>query len=87
MRRWRRSPPSPRRKAPITSGIRSEWIIRLGDGTEESHPRAQAAIDDLWAFTGEMFSVDDGERGLIDDGIAVDPAACAAMARDGIAIS
>jgi ring-1,2-phenylacetyl-CoA epoxidase subunit PaaC len=52
----------------------SEWIIRLGDGTEESHARAQTAIDDLWAFTGEMFSVDDSERGLIDAGIAVDPA-------------
>src|SRR3954466_11220739 len=52
----------------------SEWIIRLGDGTEESRARAQAAIDHLWAFTGEMFVVDDSERGLIDSGIAVDPA-------------
>ncbi len=52
----------------------SEWIVRLGDGTEESHARAQAAIDDLWAFTGEMFAVDDAERALIDAGIAIDPA-------------
>ena len=52
----------------------SEWIVRLGDGTEESHARAQAAIDVLWAFTGEMFAVDDSERGLIDAGIAIDPA-------------
>ena len=52
----------------------SEWIIRLGDGTEESHARAQAAIDHLWAYTGEMFEVDDGERGLIEAGIAIDPA-------------
>jgi ring-1,2-phenylacetyl-CoA epoxidase subunit PaaC len=51
----------------------SEWIVRLGDGTEESHARAQTAIDDLWAFTGEMFEVDDSERVLIDAGIAVDP--------------
>src|ERR1043165_1844442 len=51
----------------------SEWIVRLGDGTEESHRRAQIAIDDLWAYTGEMFAVDDSERGLIDAGIAVDP--------------
>ena len=36
--------------------------------------RAQAAIDDLWAYTGEMFAVDDSERGLIDAGIAIDPA-------------
>jgi ring-1,2-phenylacetyl-CoA epoxidase subunit PaaC len=53
----------------------SEWIIRLGDGTDESHRRAQTAIDDLWAYTGEMFEVDDGERGLIGAGIAIDPAA------------
>ncbi|HSY57542.1 MAG TPA: 1,2-phenylacetyl-CoA epoxidase subunit PaaC [Bradyrhizobium sp.] len=53
----------------------SEWILRLGDGTEESHGRAQDAIDDLWAFTGEMFAVDDGERALIESAIAVDPAA------------
>src|SRR5580693_4461535 len=52
----------------------SEWIVRLGDGTEESHRRAQTAIDDLWAYTGEMFAVDDSERALIDGGIAVDPA-------------
>jgi len=51
----------------------SEWMVRLGDGTEESHRRAQAAIDDLWAFTGEMFEVDHRERALIGAGIAVDP--------------
>jgi ring-1,2-phenylacetyl-CoA epoxidase subunit PaaC len=51
----------------------SEWIVRLGDGTEESHTRAQTAIDDLWAYTGEMFAVDDAERALIDAGIAIDP--------------
>jgi ring-1,2-phenylacetyl-CoA epoxidase subunit PaaC len=51
----------------------SEWVIRLGDGTEESHARARTAIDDLWSFTGEMFSVDDSERGLIDRGTAIDP--------------
>jgi ring-1,2-phenylacetyl-CoA epoxidase subunit PaaC len=52
----------------------SEWMVRLGDGTDESHRRAQSAVDDLWAFTGEMFHVDDSERGLIEAGIAVDPA-------------
>lgn len=51
----------------------SEWIVRLGDGTAESHTRVQAAIDDLWAFTGEMFVVDDSERALVEAGIAVDP--------------
>jgi ring-1,2-phenylacetyl-CoA epoxidase subunit PaaC len=53
----------------------SEWIVRLGDGTDESHARAQAAIDHLWAYTGEMFEVDDAERGLIDAGVAIDPTA------------
>jgi ring-1,2-phenylacetyl-CoA epoxidase subunit PaaC len=53
----------------------SEWIIRLGDGTEESHARAQAAIDHLWAYTGEMFEADDSERSLIDGGIALDAGA------------
>jgi ring-1,2-phenylacetyl-CoA epoxidase subunit PaaC len=52
----------------------SEWMVRLGDGTDESHRRAQTAVDDLWAYTGEMFDVDDNERGLIDAGVAVDPA-------------
>ena len=32
-----------------------EWLVRLGDGTEESHRRAQAALDRLWPYTGEMF--------------------------------
>ena len=52
----------------------SEWVIRLGDGTEESHDRAQLAIDDLWSFTGEMFLVDDSERSLIDKSTVIDPA-------------
>jgi len=52
----------------------SEWIVRLGDGTAESHARAQTGIDDLWAFTGELFEVDEGEHVLIDAGIGVDPA-------------
>jgi ring-1,2-phenylacetyl-CoA epoxidase subunit PaaC len=51
----------------------SEWMIRLGDGTDESHRCAQTAVDDLWAYTGEMFEADDSERGLIDAGIAIDP--------------
>jgi ring-1,2-phenylacetyl-CoA epoxidase subunit PaaC len=52
----------------------SEWMVRLGDGTGESHRRAQTAVDDLWAFTGEMFEVDESERALIERGVAVDPA-------------
>jgi ring-1,2-phenylacetyl-CoA epoxidase subunit PaaC len=62
----------------------SEWIIRLGDGTAESHARTQTAIDDLWAYTGEMFAVDDGDRGLIEEGIAVDPATLLPQWRDTV---
>jgi ring-1,2-phenylacetyl-CoA epoxidase subunit PaaC len=51
----------------------SEWMIRLGDGTDESHRRAQMAIDDLWAFTGELFHSDEGDTALISSGIAIDP--------------
>src|SRR5256714_13274799 len=59
----------------------SEWIVRLGDGTGESHRRAPTAIDDLLAHTGEMFAVDDSERVLIDAGIAIDPATLQAQWR------
>lgn len=37
----------------------SQWLVRLGDGTEESHARVQASLDNLWRFTGEMFAPDD----------------------------
>lgn len=37
----------------------SQWLVRLGDGTEESHVRVQQSLDDLWRFTGEMFSPDE----------------------------
>ncbi len=37
----------------------SHWLIRLGDGTEESQQRAQQSLDDLWRYTGEMFVADE----------------------------
>src|SRR4051812_8287841 len=52
----------------------SDWVVRLGDGTEESHARMQSAIDALWMYTGEMFTVDATERALVEAGIAVDNA-------------
>jgi ring-1,2-phenylacetyl-CoA epoxidase subunit PaaC len=52
----------------------AEWIIRLGDGTEESHRRVQDAVDALWPYAGEMFETDPAECSLIEDGIAADPA-------------
>lgn len=50
----------------------AEWVIRLGDGTTESHARIAAALDELWAYTGELFEMDASEKGLVDAGIAVD---------------
>ncbi len=63
----------------------SEWVIRLGDGTEESHRRAQAAVDDLWAFTGEMFHTDASDAELIANGVAVDPETLREMWRRTVA--
>ncbi|MEI9909552.1 MAG: 1,2-phenylacetyl-CoA epoxidase subunit PaaC [Bacteroidota bacterium] len=40
----------------------SEWVIRLGDGTEESHQRMLRAIDELWKYTGELFVAADYEK-------------------------
>lgn len=53
----------------------SEWVQRLGDGTDESHARAQAALSDLWRFTGEMFVVDEVDARLATAGVAIDPSA------------
>ncbi len=49
-----------------------DWLQRLGDGTEESHARMQAGINDLWMYTGELFELDEIETLLIEEGIAVD---------------
>jgi ring-1,2-phenylacetyl-CoA epoxidase subunit PaaC len=50
----------------------AEWVIRLGDGTRESHGRTELALENLWMYTGEMFEMDAAERGLAAEGIAVD---------------
>lgn len=50
-----------------------EWLIRLGDGTAESHRRAQAALDELWPYSGELFDVDAAMRSAIDAGFVPDP--------------
>ena len=46
----------------------SEWVIRLGDGTEESHEKMQHALDDLWKYSAELFYQDDVDRVLIENG-------------------
>jgi ring-1,2-phenylacetyl-CoA epoxidase subunit PaaC len=55
-----------------------DWVLRLGDGTDESHTRAQAALDAVWPYTGELFEADDVERVLTETGRAVSSAGLAA---------
>lgn len=50
----------------------AEWVLRLGDGTEESHGRTQAALDQLWPWTGELFFQDDVDRGLQTEQVVPD---------------
>ncbi|MBL8670015.1 MAG: phenylacetate-CoA oxygenase subunit PaaC [Alphaproteobacteria bacterium] len=50
----------------------ADWVIRLGDGTDESHARVAAALDALWPYTGEMFQSDDAHAALQAAGIAPD---------------
>src|SRR6185437_16008112 len=51
----------------------TQWVMRLGDGTDESHRRMQAAVDRLWPYTAELFDADDVEKTLALQGAAVDP--------------
>ncbi len=50
----------------------SEWVIRMGDGTEESHERVQNAANTLWEFTGELFVPTDYDNEMASQGIAPD---------------
>ena len=50
----------------------TEWMLRLGDGTAESHERLQNGLNDLWMFTSEMFDMDEVDTLLMKEGIAPD---------------
>ena len=50
----------------------SDWVKRLGDGTEESHKKMQAGIDALWTYTDELFHQTDADKAMIAEGIGVD---------------
>jgi ring-1,2-phenylacetyl-CoA epoxidase subunit PaaC len=50
----------------------SDWLVRFGDGTVESHGRAQLALNELWTFTGELFETDEVTNVLRKAGIAPD---------------
>jgi ring-1,2-phenylacetyl-CoA epoxidase subunit PaaC len=50
----------------------SDWIKRLGDGTEESRNKIQTAINDLWTFTDELFHQTDADKAMVSENIGVD---------------
>lgn len=50
----------------------AEWIIRLGDGTDESHKRIQTSIDSLWEWTGELYTKDSVDTAAQESGIGPD---------------
>jgi ring-1,2-phenylacetyl-CoA epoxidase subunit PaaC len=51
-----------------------DWMLKLGDGTEEAHERLQAAVDELWRYTGELFLSDEVEQRLVKSKFAADAA-------------
>ncbi len=50
----------------------SNWMIRLGDGTEESHERIQNAVNELWRYTDDLFDTNESFTLLVKEGIAPD---------------
>ena len=50
----------------------SQWVIRLGDGTEESKEKVQGSINALWPYTEDMFDMNEGDRALVTEGVAID---------------
>ncbi|SDT13548.1 1,2-phenylacetyl-CoA epoxidase subunit PaaC [Actinopolymorpha singaporensis] len=50
----------------------TQWVLRLGDGTPESHRRMQAGVDSVWPHVDELFETDALERALVTEGVAVD---------------
>ena len=51
-----------------------DWVLRLGDGTDESHERVQTAFDQLWGYTAELFEMTEAETELLAGNISVDKA-------------
>ena len=50
----------------------TQWVLRLGDGTDESHARMQAGLDRVWPYVAELFATDELEQRLAAEGVAVD---------------
>ena len=63
----------------------ADWVLKLGDGTAESHGRAQRALDALWPYTHELFWHDAADAALVAEGVAPDVAALESGWRAGVA--
>jgi ring-1,2-phenylacetyl-CoA epoxidase subunit PaaC len=50
----------------------TDWVIRLGDGSDESHERIQNAVDTLWTYTEEMFHQTAADKAMVSIGVGVD---------------
>lgn len=64
-----------RKEASYHARRSADWVTRLGDGTELSHARMQAALDALWPYVGELFEGDDVDADMVRREIGFDPAA------------
>ena len=60
----------------------TQWMVTLGDGTDESHARTQAALDDLWRYTGELFIPTEADLEASKAGIGVNPQSLEASWRE-----
>lgn len=63
----------------------AQWLIRLGDGTDESRQKVQRSLDDLWRYTGEMFEIDALDETMMTSFGGPDPGALAIQWREKIA--
>lgn len=64
----------------------ADLVIRLGDGTEESHRRMQQALDALWSYTGEMFASDAIDTAMAEAGLAPDAASLKAEWKETVEV-
>lgn len=62
-----------------------DLVVRLGDGTELSHAKMQAAVDELWTYTGEMFLYDEVDGAMVAEGVAPAPEALRAAFLEHVA--
>ncbi len=50
----------------------AEWTVRLGDGTEESHDKVQESLNNIWEYTEDLFAMNEVDKVLISEDIAID---------------